>query len=80
MKINNYLAVAALAALGLTAGCSSSGETSPGAKGHTQIAMVVHGAAGDAFWSDVKSGAQDAAKLTGASLDYQSSGDLKEQA
>jgi len=42
--------------------------------------MVVHGGAGDAFWSDVKSGAQDAASQVNAALDYQTSDQLKQQA
>ena len=41
--------------------------------------MVVHGGAGDAFWSDVKTGGEDAAALAGVQLDYQTSDDLKQQ-
>ena len=41
--------------------------------------MVVHGGAGDAFWSDVKTGGEDAAAQVGVQLDYQTSDDLKQQ-
>ena len=79
--------LAATAVLTMTA-CSSSSGTSATASGSSagaagaadvKIAMVVHGGAGDAFWSDVKTGGEDAASLTGVQLDYQTSDDLKQQ-
>lgn len=45
-----------------------------------KIAMVTHGSAGDAFWTVVKNGAQQAVKDMGDSLNYQSSGDPTQQA
>ena len=70
----------------MTACSSSSGTSAPasgsvaaGGAADVKIAMVVHGGAGDAFWSDVKTGGEDAASLTGVQLDYQTSDDLKQQ-
>ena len=82
------LAVLATAAVLTMTACSSSSGTSATASGSSaaaagaadvKIAMVVHGGAGDAFWSDVKTGGEDAASLTGVQLDYQTSDDLKQQ-
>lgn len=53
-------------------------DTAP--SGDVTIAVVTHGAQGDAFWSDVKTGVEDAGAQTGVNVDYQSSGDLNEQA
>ena len=82
------LAVLATTAVLTMTACSSSSGTSATASGSSaaaagaadvKIAMVVHGGAGDAFWSDVKTGGEDAASLTGVQLDYQTSDDLKQQ-
>lgn len=67
----NYLArtaIAMLAALGIT-------TISAGADGlkdpkDVHIAVVVHGSASDPYWSVVKRGVDDAAKLTGAQVQY----------
>jgi simple sugar transport system substrate-binding protein len=65
---------ATLSAPGALAGGTGSADT-----GDVRVAMVVHGGAGDAFWSDVKTGGEDAAAQTGVQLDYQTSDDLKQQ-
>lgn len=95
-KISKMLATTlAVAAVGLT-GCTVSDSPSTtstsslpaaqgsgsgaGGTGDVKVAMVVHGGAGDAFWSDVKSGGEDAAAQTGVQLSYQTSDDLKQQA
>jgi simple sugar transport system substrate-binding protein len=77
-----------LAPLALTA-CSSdnavnkqeatTGAGSGGGYGY-KIAVVTHGAAGDAFWSIVKNGAEKAGKDMGVSLTYSSDGDPQKQA
>ena len=78
--------LATTAVLTMTACSSSSGTSAPasgsaaaGGAADVKIAMVVHGGAGDAFWSDVKTGGEDAASLTAVQLDYQTSDDLKQQ-
>ena len=85
-----FAAVIATAAIAVTA-CSGSstpassssavtaGSEGSGGSADVQIAMVVHGGAGDPFWGDVKTGAEDAAGQAGAELDYQTSDDLKQQ-
>src|SRR5215216_6831615 len=60
--------MAALLAIGCAAGLA-------GAQGlkdpkDVHIAFVVHGSAGDAYWTVVKRGVDDAAALTGAKVDY----------
>jgi simple sugar transport system substrate-binding protein len=45
-----------------------------------KIAVVTHGGAGDAFWSIVKAGAQQAGKDMGDNLTYESDGDPQKQA
>lgn len=55
------------------------GDGSPSAKSDVTIGVVVHGAVGDEFWSDVKAGVSDAGDQTGASVDYQTSADPDEQ-
>lgn len=59
------LAVAAL-------GCIAIGARAEGlmAASDVKIAVVVHGAASDAYWSVVKRGVDDAAAKTGASVQY----------
>lgn len=47
---------------------------------HYKIAVVTHGGAGDAFWSIVKTGAQQGGKDMGDTVTYQSSGDPATQA
>ncbi len=45
-----------------------------------KIAVVTHGAAGDAFWSIVKAGAEKAGSDLGLNLNYASDGDPQKQA
>ena len=45
-----------------------------------KIAVVTHGSSGDAFWSIVKNGAEQAGKDMGDSVSYQSDGDPQKQA
>jgi simple sugar transport system substrate-binding protein len=44
------------------------------------IAVVTHGSSGDAFWSIVKNGAEQAGKDMGDTVQYQSDGDPQKQA
>jgi len=44
-----------------------------------KIAVVTHGGAGDAFWSIVKNGVQQAGKDMGDTVTYQSNGDPQQQ-
>lgn len=55
-----------------TLGCLVTGASADGLKEakDVKIAVVVHGAASDAYWSVVKRGVDDAAALTGASVQY----------
>lgn len=55
-----------------TLGCMVMGANADGLKEakDVKIAVVVHGAASDAYWSVVKRGVDDAAALTGASVQY----------
>ena len=55
-----------------TLGCMVIGASADGLKEakDVKIAVVVHGAASDAYWSVVKRGVDDAAALTGASVQY----------
>src|SRR4051794_3199859 len=73
------LLVAGLAACTATSKSDSSTSSVAAAKNGVSIGVVVHGAVGDAFWSDVKDGVEAAAKETGASVDYQTSADPDEQ-
>jgi simple sugar transport system substrate-binding protein len=86
--LTRIFAVAALAALTLAA-CSDENavnkETDSSAAGGSgkygfKIAVVTHGGAGDAFWSIVKNGAQQAGKDMGDNLTYSSDGDPQKQA
>lgn len=45
-----------------------------------KIAVVTHGSSGDAFWSIVKNGAEQAGKDMGDTIEYQSDGDPTKQA
>ena len=58
-------------------GGGTSGGT--GASSEVSIGVVVHGAVGDEFWTDVRDGVEAAASQTGASVDYQTSADPDEQ-
>jgi simple sugar transport system substrate-binding protein len=89
MKIRRsaYAVVAALALL--AAGCTSSnddkGGNAPAAasgngKYNYKIAVVTHGAAGDAFWSVVKAGVTKAGSDMGDQVTYQSDADPQKQA
>ena len=61
----------AVAALGML-GCMALAANADGLKQakDVKISVVVHGAASDAYWSVVKRGVDDAAALTGASVQY----------
>jgi len=83
------LLVAALVApLALVAACSETTNNAPAAEGDSgggsggygyNIAVVTHGAPGDAFWSVVKAGAEKAGKDMGDKVSYQSDGDPQKQ-
>ena len=85
-----WLAITAAVVLGagLTTACSSANSVNVqhhkaggGSGGYKyKIAVVTHGAAGDAFWSIVKAGVQQAGKDMGDSVSYQSDGDPTQQA
>jgi len=67
------------------AACSSQGgaqnQQSPAPEGERlTIAMVIHGAASDAFWSQIQRGAQEAADKDNVELRYAGSGQVPEQA
>lgn len=53
-------------------GCAAFGTQAEGLKAakDVKISVVVHGAASDAYWSVVKRGVDDAAALTGATVQY----------
>ncbi len=61
-------APAAIAALGLMAGAAAAEGLKAAAD--VKIAVVVHGASSDAYWSVVKRGVDDAAADTGAQVQY----------
>ncbi|HQV92015.1 MAG TPA: substrate-binding domain-containing protein, partial [Phycicoccus sp.] len=85
------LAVAASAALAMTA-CSSGGgkaaDTSSGAAGggnaagsaNMKVVMITHQAPGDTFWDIIRKGAEAAAKNTGVTLEYTNDPDATKQA
>lgn len=54
--------------------------TAPSASGDLKVAVITHGTAGDAFWSVVKVGAEDAGKQLGVGVTYNSDGDPGAQA
>jgi simple sugar transport system substrate-binding protein len=84
-----WLAITAAVVLsaGLTTACSSANSVNVqhnkaggGSGGYKyKIAVVTHGAAGDAFWSIVKAGVTQAGKDMGDKVSYQSSGDPTQQ-
>jgi simple sugar transport system substrate-binding protein len=62
------LGLAALTAVGLTAGAAAAqGLKAPA---DVRVTFVVHGSASDPYWSVVKRGVDDAAALTGAQVEY----------
>jgi simple sugar transport system substrate-binding protein len=83
--------LAALLVLGLAlAGCSNesdngstggkpSGQAEANRSGKVSIAVVTHGQSGDAFWTVVKNGAEQAGKDLDVKVSYQSSGDPQTQ-
>lgn len=70
----------------LAAGCSGSGGTRSGpdgkgsGPGRLKVALVTHGAEGDAFWELVRKGAEAAAAKDGAELTYTNDPDAAGQA
>ncbi|GAB3142509.1 sugar ABC transporter substrate-binding protein [Micromonospora sonneratiae] len=84
--------LAALLVIGLAlAGCTNDTGTAPATgsgsapvgaapAGELSFAVVTHGQAGDAFWTVVKTGAEQAGKDLGVKVSYQSSGDPQAQA
>ena len=81
------ITAAVVLATGLTTACSSANSVNVqhnkaggGSGGYKyKIAVVTHGAAGDAFWSIVKAGVTQAGKDMGDKVSYQSSGDPTQQ-
>jgi simple sugar transport system substrate-binding protein len=67
MKSILSTALGAVAALGLLTAAHADGLKDPK---DVHIAFVVHGNPSDAYWSVVKRGVEDAAKLTGAQVQY----------
>lgn len=79
----------ALAGVALLAACSgptgtntqnTQNNSSSQASGDLKVAVITHGTAGDAFWSVVKVGAEDAGKQLGVGVTYNSDGDPGAQA
>lgn len=68
MRERLKFAPAAIAALGLMAGAAFAEGLKAAAD--VKIAVVVHGASSDAYWSVVKRGVDDAAAATGAQVQY----------
>ncbi len=73
--------LAALLALPLAlSACGGADEGEGGAKtGDLSFAVISHGNPGDKFWDVVKSGAEQAGKDLGVTVDYQGSGDPQQQ-
>ena len=77
-----------LIAATVLAGCSNKTDKSNSSKdsggttkhGKITIAVITHGARGDAFWDVVKNGAEAAGKDLGVTVNYQSDGDPGNQA
>lgn len=67
MKTITGLVMSAAIAVGATVSANAQGLMAPE---EVDIAVVVHGAASDAYWSVVKRGVDDAAEMTGASVQY----------
>ena len=78
----------ALTGVALLAACSgptgsntqNTQNNSAPASGDLKVAVITHGTAGDAFWSVVKVGAEDAGKQLGVGVTYNSDGDPGAQA
>lgn len=79
----------ALAGVALLAACSgptgtntqdTGSNNSSQASGDLKVSVITHGTAGDAFWSVVKVGAEDAGKQLGVGVTYNSDGDPGAQA
>ena len=86
-KRKKFLALALALPLVLV-GCTSDDNGTPAASGGGgggsgsygyKIAVVTHGAAGDAFWSIVKAGAVKGGQDMGVDVQYQSDGDPQKQ-
>ncbi|WP_416978262.1 substrate-binding domain-containing protein [Streptomyces sp. T028] len=78
------LTVLAVACCLLLAGCSGDGSSgadgASGSGGRMTVALVTHGAEGDAFWELVRKGAEAAAAKDGVELTYASDADAAGQA
>lgn len=74
MKLLSKLAIAALVSASFVTGFSAGGALAANLKEtkDVRIAFVVHGSASDPYWSVVKRGVDDAAALTGATVEYHS--------
>jgi simple sugar transport system substrate-binding protein len=88
-KRSTLAVVGVLATALLTAGCTSDNAVNKSDKSDSaggsgkygyNIAVVTHGASGDAFWSVVKAGAEKAGKDMGVKVDYQSNAEPAQQA
>ncbi|MBA3233170.1 MAG: sugar ABC transporter substrate-binding protein [Propionibacteriales bacterium] len=68
----------------LMTACSGTGQESEGAKDSSSldatIAVIAHGASGDAFWSVVKAGAERAGEDLGVTVQYNSTDVVADQA
>jgi simple sugar transport system substrate-binding protein len=80
--VGTVLAVALLAACSGPTGTNTQNtqNNSAPAAGDLKVAVITHGTAGDAFWSVVKVGAEDAGKQLGVGVTYNSDGDPGAQA
>jgi simple sugar transport system substrate-binding protein len=83
----SLLSVALLAVMALILSACGGGKDTKsqaaqgsGNQSNLTIAVVTHGAAGDAFWDVVKKGAEQAGKDLGVKVTYQSDGDAGNQA
>ena len=70
----------ALAACSSQGGAQNSGGARPREGKRLTIAMVTHGAASDAFWSQIQTGAKEAAAKDNVDFRYSGSGQVPEQA
>jgi simple sugar transport system substrate-binding protein len=76
------IAAACLLAAGCSGGSNDTSDTSAGkaGTGRIKIALITHGARGDAFWELVRKGAQAAATRDGIDLTYASDSEAAAQA
>src|SRR5262245_15748054 len=85
MRTRTRLLALALAAPLVFAACSGDDnnsqaqQTNAGQATNMTIAVVTHGAAGDAFWDVVKNGAEAAGKQYGIKVNYNGNGDPAQQ-